>query len=84
MHRLERSRKRGLKYSFSLAALHEDMHAEAFHYTRQTPAYANPYPMPLEVDSGSATTVDIEIAGGAFLLGANDATGSCSTMKMGT
>ena len=77
MHRLEREpENEALKYFVQLAALHEDMHAEAFHYTRQTLAYTNPYPdAPAENGSGPATNGDIEIAGGVFLLGAHAADG---------
>ena len=60
-----------LQYFIRLATFHEDMHAEAFHYTRQTHAYADPFPAadaaPLPAQHANT---DIEFAGGAFLLGA--------------
>src|SRR6266853_5087086 len=55
-------------YFVQLALFHEDMHAEAFHYTRQTLGYADP------LDRGSpgkgALDGDVELRGGEFLLGA--------------
>ena len=33
-----------LRYFVRLATLHEDMHAEAFHYTRHTLGYEDPFP----------------------------------------
>src|SRR5882762_9856804 len=55
-------------YFVQLALFHEDMHAEAFHYTRQTLGYADP------LDRGSpgkgALDGDVELPGGEFLLGA--------------
>ena len=33
-----------LQYFVRLAIFHEDMHAEAFHYTRQTHGYPDPMP----------------------------------------
>jgi iron(II)-dependent oxidoreductase len=69
---------RELAYFAQLAIFHEDMHAEAFHYTRQTLGYEDPYPkakgerqkeegIPL---SPSALSGDVELPGGPFLLGA--------------
>ncbi len=54
-----------LAYFARLAAFHEDMHAEAFHYTRQTLGYPDP---------GSDAVAplpegDIEFAGGRFMMG---------------
>lgn len=54
-------------YFVQLAVRHEDMHAEAFHYTRQTLAYPSPDP-----ESGPApvrTVGDAEYSGGVFRLG---------------
>jgi iron(II)-dependent oxidoreductase len=70
---------RDLRYFMQLAAFHEDMHAEAFHYTRQTLGYEDPYPMAdsgLRMADGAerlATSVagDAELPGGTFLLGAS-------------
>ena len=43
MRRLEREpENRELHYFVQLAVFHEDMHAEAFHYTRQTLGYEDP------------------------------------------
>ena len=44
MRRLEREpENRELHYFVQLAIFHEDMHAEAFHYTRQTLGYEDPF-----------------------------------------
>ncbi|TMH70522.1 MAG: ergothioneine biosynthesis protein EgtB, partial [Betaproteobacteria bacterium] len=55
-------------YFVQLVLFHEDMHAEAFHYTRQTLGYADP----LERDNAGegAMDGDAELPGGEFLLGA--------------
>ena len=59
-------------YFHWLGVMHEDMHAEAFAYTRQTLGY----PPPAGWRSAAATAApeasgrDIEIDGGAYLLGA--------------
>jgi len=58
-----------LRYFVRLATFHEDMHAEAFHYTRQTLGY----PEPSVPDSARANEIDhgdIELLGGRFQLGA--------------
>jgi iron(II)-dependent oxidoreductase len=54
-----------LQYFVRLATFHEDMHAEAFHYTRQTLGYEAP-------DSSLSVSAneDLELKGQAFLLGA--------------
>src|SRR6267378_2142525 len=55
-------------YFVQLALFHEDMHAEAFHYTRQTLGYADPLD---RNDAGEGTVDgDVELPGGEFLLGA--------------
>jgi gamma-glutamyl hercynylcysteine S-oxide synthase len=61
-----------LQYFVRLATFHEDMHAEAFHYTRQTLGYSNPIDSPagIEKDRG-----DIDMRGGKFKLGAAPAGG---------
>ncbi|MFQ5528565.1 MAG: selenoneine synthase SenA [Thermoanaerobaculia bacterium] len=63
-------------YFHLLALYHEDMHAEAFTYTRQTLAYPRPR-LALARDRGRRDEVgggplrgDVEIPGGSFLLGA--------------
>jgi len=56
-----------LAYYARLAAFHEDMHAEAFHYTRQTLGYPDPCPgatVPALPRGG-----DAEFAGGRFAMG---------------
>ena len=86
IQRLEREPEdRELRYFVQLATFHEDMHAEAFHYTRQTLGYGNPYPMAdgavhgawkapgrsrMADGSGQSPAGDVELPGGAFLLGA--------------
>jgi iron(II)-dependent oxidoreductase len=53
-------------YFVQLAVRHEDMHAEAFHYTRQTLGYeAEGSPDPV------GSTEDLEYPGGIFRLGSN-------------
>jgi iron(II)-dependent oxidoreductase len=59
-------------YFAQLALFHEDMHAEAFHYTRQTLGYADPLARarpPHEARKGTRDG-DVEMPGGEFLLGA--------------
>jgi iron(II)-dependent oxidoreductase len=58
-----------LRYFVRLATLHEDMHAEALHYTHQTLGYPDPDGVrPLHNSQGSDP--DLEFAGGSFRLGA--------------
>jgi iron(II)-dependent oxidoreductase len=63
-------------YFHRLAIFHEDMHGEAFAYTRQTLAYPRPE---LSVARGApemkmpVPTGDAEVPGGTFLLGASEA-----------
>jgi iron(II)-dependent oxidoreductase len=72
---LERVRERlarepenaSLRYFVRLATFHEDMHAEAFLYTRQTLGYAEPG---LDASAPVLAAEDIEVEGGRFLLGA--------------
>lgn len=52
-----------------LAARHEDMHAEAFHYTRQTLAYPAPSLPARAVPGGAGMMDDVELPGGVFALG---------------
>ena len=65
-------------YLYLLAVYHEDMHDEAFTYTRQTLGYPAP-PLGGDAPSGTMTSGlagagplegDVEIPGGEFLLGA--------------
>ncbi len=64
-----------LAYFADLAALHEDMHAEAFHYTRQTLGYADPLRPGASDYATSPAPGDVEFAGGRFMLGAFPGTG---------
>jgi iron(II)-dependent oxidoreductase len=61
----------GLQYFAQLSAFHEEMHAEALTYTRQTLAYPQPPEAGRSIDGGSCAG-DAEIAGGWFELGAAD------------
>lgn len=66
-----------LNYFAQLALFHEDMHGEAFAYTRQTHGYSRPQ---LEAQqalpqSGDAWPGDVEIPGGEFLMGAQTGAG---------
>lgn len=68
-----------LAYFVQLAVFHEDMHAEAFHYTRQTLSYAAPH-LPLQaVDGGASESAqadgDAAVPGGRYLLGADRGSG---------
>jgi iron(II)-dependent oxidoreductase len=56
-----------LSYFVQLAVRHEDMHAEAFHYTRQTLGY--PSPQPGQGPDAVRVQADREYAGGVFRLG---------------
>lgn len=61
------------KYFYLLALFHEDMHGEAFTYTRQTLAYPKPgfVKSKSQVFNENPLVIkDIEIEGGCFLLGA--------------
>jgi gamma-glutamyl hercynylcysteine S-oxide synthase len=59
------------QYFGQLAVRHEDMHAEAFHYTRQTLAYPAPARATRRHPGGTAAAAgDVEIPGGAMPLGA--------------
>ena len=62
-------------YFAQLAVRHEDMHAEAFHYTRQTLGYESPALAAREHPAGEPVAGDAEIAGGAFPLGAGSGEG---------
>src|ERR1051325_2416009 len=61
------------EYFLSLALFHEDMHDEAFGYTRQTLGYPKPQFAGIEGDIPNRETgqnlSDVEISGGKFLLG---------------
>ncbi|MGH8634944.1 MAG: selenoneine synthase SenA [Burkholderiales bacterium] len=72
MRRLQREPEDAeLQYFSQLAVFHEDMHAEAFHYTRQTLGYPDPFPAQAALPaSHQADRGDVELPGGAFQLGA--------------
>lgn len=55
-------------YFARLSAYHEEMHCEAFTYTRQTLGYSAPQGVAMPA-AGGAWEGDVEIAGGRFLLG---------------
>ena len=58
-------------YFAQLALFHEDMHAEAFHYTRQTLGYSDPLNGEVPRDEAPGTIEgDAEIPGGTYLIGA--------------
>jgi iron(II)-dependent oxidoreductase len=62
-----------LRYFVQLAVFHEDMHGEAFWYTRQTHGYPAPpcgAPPRTARDESPPPTGDAELAGGRFELGA--------------
>src|SRR5262249_54019729 len=60
-----------LRYFAQLVAFHEDMHAEAFHYTRQTLGYADPLPAGKTGSAGDAPRGDAELPGGTYFIGAS-------------
>ncbi len=65
-----------LQYFVRLATFHEDMHAEAFHYSRQTLGYADPVTASaVTAHTAALPSADVEFAGGAFMLGAVPADG---------
>jgi iron(II)-dependent oxidoreductase len=57
-------------YFVRLAVRHEDMHGEAFHYTRQTLGYPAPALEAREHPAGERVAGDAEIPGGVLALGA--------------
>lgn len=73
---LERIEREGatdhLRYFAQLAAFHEEMHCEAFSYTRQTLGYPAPgnVAKPPDLPTG-AWSGDVEVSGGTFMLGAS-------------
>ncbi|CAA9460847.1 MAG: Serine/threonine kinase [uncultured Rubrobacteraceae bacterium] len=67
-------------YFARLAAFHEDMHGEAFTYTRQThglpaPPISEHDPAILEAQPRGPLEGDAEVPGGEFMLGATEGTG---------
>jgi iron(II)-dependent oxidoreductase len=77
VRRLEREPDNSdLHYYAQLATFHEDMHAEAFHYTCQTLSYEDPYsgaagnPSAIRHPPSAMASGDVELPGGTFGLGA--------------
>ncbi len=63
-----------LRYFAQLAAFHEEMHCEAFTYTRQTLGYPPPPgAAAMAVPAFGSFPGDVEITGGDFMLGATPA-----------
>jgi ergothioneine biosynthesis protein EgtB len=62
-----------LAYFVQLAIFHEDMHAEAFHYTRQTLGYTDPFGREASPAAGKDEQArgDAEVPGGTYLIGAS-------------
>ena len=64
------------EYFHRLGVLHEDMHDEAFTYTRQTLGYAAPPLATVALPAADQMpTGDVAVPGGTFLLGARPETG---------
>ena len=71
LRRLEKEPENSrLLYFADLAAFHEDMHAEAFHSTRQTLGYEDPFGGTTATSAPLRPSEDIALDGGRFLLGA--------------
>jgi iron(II)-dependent oxidoreductase len=70
IERLEQGSDEHAVYFAQLALRHEDMHAEAFHYTRQTLGYPAPALQPGHPVPAAAETGDAALPGGVFRLGA--------------
>src|SRR5262245_2535205 len=68
LERLDKSPDEDDVYFGRLAARHEEMHAEAFHYTRHTLGY--PAPAGRNSPPVSRAAGDLQLAGGPFKLGA--------------
>ena len=60
-----------LRYFAELAASHEEMHCEAFTYTRQTLGYTAPRGSRKSMADGAAYPGDAALPGGKYLLGAH-------------
>jgi len=74
VERVERGLDERLRYFVQLVVFHEDMHDEAFLYTRQTLGYREPAGSGSGRGSGSVDG-DEEFAGGEFSLGAMPSSG---------
>jgi len=63
-------------YLTQYAVFHEDMHTEAFTYTRQTLAYPAPaIRQIIDINTVDIASGDVQIPGGTFLLGASEQDG---------
>ena len=61
-----------LRYFAELAVFHEDMHGEAFHYTRQTLGYPRPgLGSSIDAPPGTLSQGDATFFGGRYVLGAD-------------
>jgi len=59
-----------LRYFAQLAVFHEEMHNEAFHYTRQTLGYESNKTIEKGIAAQEPCSGDVSISGGRFILGA--------------
>jgi iron(II)-dependent oxidoreductase len=75
--RVESKAAHDIAYFAQLCALHEEMHCEAFSYTRQTLAYAAPPSAKARYRAAAPERAarDVAIAGGEFLMGASSGGG---------
>lgn len=64
-----------LRYFTQLAVFHEEMHNEAFHYTRQTLGYISNKIEQKNIGTAVLKTDDASISGGGFALGAQKSDG---------
>jgi len=62
-------------YFYLLTIFHEDMHAEAFSYMRQTLAFPAPDKLSISGTSAGPLLGDVDVPGGRFMLGATQAQG---------
>lgn len=69
LERLQRLEDEPPWYFLLLALFHEDMHGEAFAYTRQTLGYAAPAPATAAPPAVARIAGDVRIPGGRFRLG---------------
>jgi iron(II)-dependent oxidoreductase len=67
---LEVVEREEVRYFVALSVFHEDMHGEAFGYTRQTLGWPAPQGGRAVVDGGGPCPGDVEVPGGTFRLGA--------------
>ena len=76
LERLSRGIEAPAKYFYELGIRHEDMHAEALTYTRQTLGYARPESLgEPNVPGGAPAPGDAEVPGGRWRLGSTPADG---------